>query len=170
MAEALNLPIKMVTGYKGTAEIRLACESGELDGTVRTMDSMRADWKKAWEAGDVIVVLQATSKPIPDLPGVPLAVQLAKTPEARTLIEVGIQHPSNYMRPYVLPPGTPKDRVQIIRNAFIAALEDKELRAEAEKSRLSIDYLSGDELQKLVSGLFNQDAALLAKLKDIIYR
>jgi hypothetical protein len=131
---------------------------------------MRVDWKKAWETGEVVVVLQATSKPLPDLPGVTRAVQIAKTDEARRLIELGIQDPSRYVRPYVLPPGTPKERVQIIRNAFKAVLEDKELRAEAEKSLMSTDYVTGDELEKLVLGLFNQDASLLAKLKDIIYR
>ncbi len=169
LREALSLPIQIVSGYKGTAQIRLACETGELDGTCRTMDSMKVDWKKAWTSGEVAVALQATPKEIPELPGVPLAIKFAKSAEARKLIEVGIHDASRYVRSYVLPPGTPKDRVQTIRNAFIETLKDKELRAEADKAQLSLGYVTGEELEKLVSSLFSLDPAWLAKLNRILY-
>ena len=85
LAATTALPIQLVSGYKGTAEIRLAAESGELAGGCWTWDSIRSTWSKAIQSGEAIVVLQAVSKPHPDLPNVPLAQSLAKTDEARQL-------------------------------------------------------------------------------------
>jgi hypothetical protein len=65
-------------------------------------------------------VLQALPKPHPDLPKVPLAINYAKTEEARQLIQVGIHDAADIARPFVMPPGTPKDRVQLMRSAFVA--------------------------------------------------
>jgi tripartite-type tricarboxylate transporter receptor subunit TctC len=166
--EALGLPIQLVSNYKGTAQIRLACEGGELDGTCRTLDSMRMDWKKAWETGEVVIVLQATPTPLPELPGVPLAMNYAKTSEAQQLIQAGIYDPGQYFRPYILPPSTPKELVQILRDAFMGTMRDPEFMAEAAKAKMSLDPVSGEELEKLVLGIFKVDRALVSKLKAIL--
>ena len=71
--------------------------------------------------------LQLTGKPFPDLPNVPLAINLAKSDEARRLIQVGLQNTGAFARPFVLPPGTPKDRVQTLRRAFQETLKDPAL-------------------------------------------
>ena len=127
LAVTTSLPIQLVAGYKGTSEIRLAAEGGELAGGCWTWDSIRATWSKAIDSGNAVVVLQILAKPHPELPNVPLAINLAKSEEARQLIQVGIQEPSEYYRPYVLPPGTPKERVQILRRAFQETLKDSDL-------------------------------------------
>ena len=165
----LALPIQVVSGYRGTAEIRLAVDSGELAGACWSWESMRSTWRSALDAGDVVPVVQATGKPFPDLPNVPLAINLAKSDEARRLIQVGLQDTGAFARPFVLPPGTPKERVQILRRAFQEALKDPALLAEAEKAKLTLDPVTGDELEKMVGELFTLDAALLAKLKGIFY-
>src|SRR5262249_3671161 len=85
-------------------------------------ESMRPTWRRALEAGDAIPVVQVTSKPLADLPKVPQAISLAKTDEARRLIQVRVQDGSAYSRLFIGPPGTPKDRVQVLRTAFVAAL------------------------------------------------
>ncbi len=167
---ALGLPIQVVTGYKGTAEIRLAAESGEVAGACWAWESMRATWRRALEAGDAIPLVQVTSKPLADLPKVPLAISLAKTDEARRLIQVGIQDGSAYSRPFIAPPGTPKDRVQVLRKAFVAALSDPALRAEADRAQLTLDPVSGEELERLVAGLFSLDPPFVDKLKSILHR
>ncbi|HUF41584.1 MAG TPA: tripartite tricarboxylate transporter substrate-binding protein, partial [Verrucomicrobiae bacterium] len=131
LAAATPLPIQLVTGYKGTSQIRLAAEGGELAGGCWTWDSIRATWTKAIASGDAVVVLQIRAEPHPELPKVPLASSLAKNEEARQLMQVGIQEPSEYYRPYVLPPGTPNDRVEILRKAFQATLKDPEFLADA---------------------------------------
>ena len=154
--------------YKGTAEIRLAAESGELAGGCWTWDSIRATWSKAIDSGTAVVVLQILSKPHPELPNVPLAIHLAKSEEARQLIQVGIQEPSEYYRPYVLPPGTPKERVQILRRAFQETLKDPDLLVDAKKARLDIEPVSGEEMEKMVAALFKLNPRMIAKLKEIL--
>ncbi|MDH3446110.1 MAG: hypothetical protein OEN50_19460, partial [Deltaproteobacteria bacterium] len=168
LAVTTALPIQLVAGYKGTSDIRLAAESGEIAGGCWTWDSIRATWTKAIESGAAVMVLQILSKPHHELPNIPLAVNLAKNDEARRLIEVGIQDPANYYRPYVLPPGTPKDRVEILRKAFQDTLKDSDLLAEAKKARLDIEPKTGEEMEKLVAGLFKLDPNMVAKLKSIL--
>jgi tripartite-type tricarboxylate transporter receptor subunit TctC len=163
----LGLPIQLVAGYKGTSEIRLAAESGEIAGGCWTWDSIRATWTKAVQSGDTVVVLQILPKSHPELPNVPLAINYAKSEEARQLIQVGIQDPSEYYRPYVLPPGTPKDRALILRKAFHETMKDPEFLSDAKKSRLDIEPVTADELERTVAGLFKLSPSLVAKLKEI---
>jgi tripartite-type tricarboxylate transporter receptor subunit TctC len=165
---ALNLPIQVVSGYKGTADIRLAAESGELAGGCWQWESIKSTWRTGLDSGDVVVVLQVASKPLPDLPNVPLAIDLAKTEEARKLIQLGIQDQGAITRLYAVPPGTPKERVQLLRKAFISTLKDRHFVAEAKKSRLEIDPTTGEELEKIVQNLFGLDNHLLARLKEAL--
>ena len=166
---ALGLPVQVVSGYKGTADIRLAADSGELAGACWAWESMRATWRAGLEGGQVVVVLQLTDKGFPDLPGVPLAINLAKTDEARQLIQMA-HYAGAYARPFYLPPGVPKDRVRTLRTAFEATLKDPAFIAEAERTKLTIEPVSGDELTRMIHGLFTLDPTLLAKLKAILYQ
>lgn len=165
---ALGLPIQLVTGYKGTAPIKLAAEGGELDGSCWAWESIKVMWRQGLEAGDAHIVLQAVPKAVPDLAKVPVAIELAKTAEARKLIQVGIHDTASITRPYALPPGTPKDRVQTLRRAFSETLKDKEFLAEAAKSKLDVDPVSGEEIEKIVAGLFKLDSATVAKMSEIL--
>jgi len=164
-----GLPIQLVSGYKGTADIRLAAESGELSGGCWGWESVRVTWRKALESGDAVVVLQANRKNHPELAKVPQAMSLAKTDEGRKMIEVGIHGDSEIVRTYTLPPGTPKDRVQIMRKAFEATLKDPEFVADAKKADLNINLVPGEEVEKIIAGLFKLDPGLVAKLKDVLY-
>jgi len=166
---ALGLPIQLVTGYKGTADVRLAADSGELAGGCWGWDSISVTWRKALDSGDVAVILQANRKNHPDLPNVPQAIKLAKSDESRRMIDVGIHGDSDIVRTYTLPPGTPKDRLQILRKAFEATLRDPEFAADAKKARLNIDYIPADEIERDIAGLFKLDPGLVAKLKDVLY-
>jgi tripartite-type tricarboxylate transporter receptor subunit TctC len=165
---ALGLPTQVVAGYKGTADIRLAAESGELAGGCWGWESIRSTWKKAIDSGDVNVVLQTIPKAQPDLPKVPLAIDMAKTEEGRELIQIGIHNVSAITRPYVLPPGTPKDRVQMLRKAMADTLKDQDFLAEVKKVNFAVDPISGEELEGIIHGLFKIKPATLARLKDIL--
>lgn len=167
---ALGFPVQLVSGYKGTADIRLAVENGELAGSSWGWASMKSTWRKALDSGEVVVVLQAVPKPFPDLPQVPLAISLAKTEEARQLIELGIHSPSIFARPFVLPPATPKERLGVLEKALQETLKDKDFLAEAEKSKLDIESVTRSELEKSVAGIFKLNAALVAKLNDILFK
>ena len=167
---ALGLPIKPVSGYKGTAEVKLAMESGEVDGNCASWESAKALWRKQLESGDIIPVLQCVAKPVPEIANVPLAISYAKTDEARKLIEVAMHEPSVYARPFFVPPGTPKDRVQILRHAFEATLKDKDFLAELQQAKMALKPATGELLTSVIQGLFDLDPAMKAKLKDILYK
>jgi tripartite-type tricarboxylate transporter receptor subunit TctC len=163
----LGLPIQLASGYKGMSDIRLATESGEVAGTCL---AFRTVWQKALDAGEVIPMVQVAPKPDPVYPKVPLAINLAKTEEARKLIEVGVHDDSATSLTYTLPPGTPKDRVALLRKAFMDTMKDSEFLAEMKKAMLDVDPVSGAEVEKIIHDHFNLDAALLGKLKDIFYK
>ena len=168
LAATTALPIQLVAGYKGTSEIRMAAESGELAGGCWTWDSIRATWTKAIQSGDAVVVLQLLSKPHPELANIPLAQSLAKSDEARQLMQAGVQDPADYYRLYVLLPRTPKDRVGILRKALEDTMKDPDFLADAAKSRLDIDPVTGTELENLVRGLFKLSSSMISKLKTIL--
>ena len=164
----ISLPIQMVSGYKGTADIRLAFNSGEIAGLSNSWESTKSTWKKELETGDFVPVLQVTNKPHPELPKLPLAVNLARTDDAKKLIQTVARVHGPSVRPYVVPPGTPKDRVQILRKAFMDTMKDPEFLAEAKKASLDINPDDGAELEQNVKDIFKLDQSLIAKLKEIL--
>jgi tripartite-type tricarboxylate transporter receptor subunit TctC len=168
LAATTALPIQLIAGYKGTSEIRMAAESGELAGGCWTWDSMRATWTRAITSGDAVVVLQILSRPHRELPDVPLATKYAKNDEARQLIQVGIEEPAEYYRPYALPPGTPRDRVQLLRRAFLQTMKDPEFLADAQKAKLDVEPVSGEELENKIGRLAKLKPSMISRLKDIL--
>jgi tripartite-type tricarboxylate transporter receptor subunit TctC len=166
---ALNLPIQVISGYKGTADMRIAAESGEIDGTTWGWDSMRGTWQKAIESGTVAIVLQTVPKAFADLPKVPLAIDLAKTAEGKQLIEYGIHYPSKITKTLALPPGTPSDRAQILQKALQETVNDREFVAEADKAKIGLAPVTADDMKKTVEGIFKIDPAIMAKLKTILF-
>lgn len=167
---ALGLPIQVVSGYKGTSQIRLAAESGELAGGCWSWESMRATWRKALETGEVVPVVQVAPRPFPGTGHVPLAIDFATSEEARGLIQIGVHDSSALARPFALSPGTPRRHVAVLRKAFLDTLEDPAFAAEAQKAHLMIDPVSGEALAKLIAELFTLDSAVLARLKAALER
>ncbi len=165
---ALGLPIHLVRGYRGTPEIRLAAEAGEIAGGCWQWESIKVTWRNALVANQVAVVLQAGSRALPDLPKVPLALDLAKTDEARQLLRFGIIVPTTIARVYALPPMTPAERVRTLRPAFLMTLRDPQFLAETEKIKLDVDPIPGEELERLVGELFQLDPAVTAKLRELL--
>ena len=115
-----------------------------------------------------MVVLQLTYKPHPELPKVPTGLSLAKTDDARAILKAAILDPNAITRLYSLPPGTPKDRVELLQKAFRDTMKDAEFLAEAQKGKLDLEPLSGEEVEKLVSGFFKVEPSLVSKLKEIL--
>ena len=165
----LDLPTHIISGYKSIGDIRLAAEAGEVDGICGVgWQVFKAAWRRAIEAGDVLVVLQMVPQAHPDLPHVPLAINFAKTEEARQLIKAGIHDSGAFVFVYALPPATPKDRVGILRQAFLNTMKDPEFLIEAKKANFEIDPVTGEELQGIIRGLFKLDAAIVSKLREIL--
>ena len=164
----IGLPIQLVSGYKGTADVRLAFNSGEVSGLSNSWESTKSTWRKELETGELKLVLQATLKPHPEFPKLPMALNYAKTEEAKRLISTVARVHGPTVRPYVLPPGTPKDRVQLIRKAFMDTMNDPEFLAEAKKANLDINADDGAALEQNVKEILKLDPALVAKLKEIL--
>ncbi len=165
---ALEMPVKIVEGYKGTAKIRLAAEGGEVAGGCWAWESVKVTWRKGIESGEVVPVIQINPQPHPDLKDVPNAIELAKTEKGRQLLTAGVHNTAAITRFYSLPPGTPKDRVKVLQDAFMATMRDPEFLAEASKARLDIDPKSGAEVKQIVAGFFDMDPTLLATLREIL--
>jgi len=165
---ALGLPLQLVSGYKGTADIRIAAESGEVAGFCTGWESFKSTWRKSLDSGDAFIALQAVPKPHAELLKVPLAINYAKTDEAKKLIKVGAHDPGTLARPFVLPPGTPKDRVLTLRKAFAETMNAPEFLADAKKGNLDINPLTGEEVARTVENLFKIEAPIAAKLRQIL--
>lgn len=165
----VGVPIQLVSGYKGTADIKLAVNSGELQGLVNSWESFKSGWIKEIQNGEVMVILQIyPGGRHPDLPKVPSILDYVKGDEARKIVQSGAYDYASIARPYVLPPGTPKDRVQILRKALADTYKDPEFLADAKKARLDMAPLSGEELEKIVERTYRLDKNLIAKLQEIL--
>jgi tripartite-type tricarboxylate transporter receptor subunit TctC len=165
---ALGLPVQLIEGFKGTANIRVAAEGGEVDGGCWTWASIRTTWANGLESGMVKAIVQVNTKKAEDIPHVPNAIDYAKTPDARTLIDSGIHAPSAILRAYALPPGTPTSRVELLRTAFNTTMKDPEFLAEMKKSKLEINGLTGAEVDSIVKKLFRMDTKTVAKVRDVL--
>ena len=164
---ALGLPMQIVEGYKGGAEARLAVESAEVDSFCGSWQATKGAWRGALESGKIRVVVQITLKSHSELKDVPLAINYAKTDEAKLLLRVA-DNVHGYQFPYSVPPGTPKDRLQILQEAFMKTLRDPELLAEAKKAQLEIDPVDGPTLAKTFTSLYELTPSLVSKLKEIL--
>jgi tripartite-type tricarboxylate transporter receptor subunit TctC len=168
LAAMINLPAQVITGYKGTAETRLAFNNGEVQATSNAWESTKSTWRNELDSGTLKVVLQATLKSHPELKQIPVAYDLAKTDEAKTLLATVLRANSPTVRPFMAPPATPNDRLQILRKAFMETWRDPELIAEAKKARLDIESADGAELEQNIKEMFKLEPAQIAKLKEIL--
>jgi tripartite-type tricarboxylate transporter receptor subunit TctC len=164
-----TLPIQLIEGYKGVADVRLAAEAGEVAGFCSSWEGTKTSWRNVLESNEGLVVLQAVPKPHPDLPKVPLAIDQIQSKEGRDLFNLVVHDIGGTInRLYSLPPGTPKDRVKTLQKAFQDTLKDPEFLADAKKARLDIDPLTGEEIEKAVAQTKSIPAATIAKLKNVI--
>lgn len=164
----VGLPLQLVTGYKGTSEIRLAFNGGEVSGVSISWESAKSTWRKEVESGEMNVVLQANTKSHPELTKIPVSINLAKTDEAKKLMQIVLQAHGPTVRPFVLPPRTPKERVQTLRKAFADTMKDPEFLAEMKKGNLDLNPTDGATLEQNVREIMKLEPALVAKLKEIL--
>ena len=138
LKDALGLPMQIIAGYKGTAEIRLAIDANEVAGLRACLGIDQSDVAQATGLRGSESRLQNTAAPHAELPDVPLAVSLAKTEAGRKLIELALHDVGAITYLYSFPPGTPKDRVPNFPPSFPATLKDPEFVAEAKRATSSL--------------------------------
>jgi hypothetical protein len=95
-------------------------------------------------------------------------MDLGANNEDRQLLEAGIQFPALLGLTYALPPATPKDRVQLLRKAFMDTVSSSEFLADTHKSKLNVDPSPGEELERTINRLFKLSPATVSRLKDIL--
>ncbi len=142
--------MKIVTGYPGGNEISLALERGELGGRCAWSWSAVKATRISWvEQKQVHIFVQLGLSKHPDLPHVPLVVDLAKTADERDIARLVFAR-QQFAWPFVAPPGVPKDRAEALRAAFNATMQDKAYLAEAEKAKLEIMPVAGEDIERLI--------------------
>ena len=145
---------KVISGYT-TSTMRLALEKGEVDGicglAYQTYKNVSADWianKK------INVLVQMGLTKLPELPDVPLAVDLLPNPIDRQVLEL-IVLPQEFGRPFIAPPGVPAERMAVYRAAFQKTVKDPQFIADSDKERMNIDVLDDKEIVALLDRAYN---------------
>ena len=170
LRKAAGADFTLVTGYKGTAEIGLAVERGEVDGLCgwdwSSLKAQKSDWLRDKK---VNILLQLSLEPEAELTkmGVPPVWQFIKNDDDKKAVELIVSQ-QVFGRPFVAPPGTPAEAVKILRDAFSAAMKDKELLADAEKAKIDINALDGAKVQDVVTKVYASPPAVVARAKELI--
>jgi tripartite-type tricarboxylate transporter receptor subunit TctC len=163
----LGTRLTTIGGYPGTNEILLAVERGELDGIVGySWGVARSGNKDLLESGKLKIVMQLALGKHTELPTIPLVTDFVTNPEDKKVLEVIFSRQS-MGRPLVAPPGLDPRLAHVLRAGFAAAMNDPELLAESARTGLEINFVSGDDVQALVEGLYRSPPAVVARAQAI---
>jgi hypothetical protein len=164
----LGTRFKIVTGYPGGNDIDLAMERREVQGRCSwSWTSLKATHLPWLVERKINVLFQMGLSKHPDLPDVPLIMDLAKSAEDSAILKL-IFARQVMAWPYLAPPGVPQARVDVLRKAFADAMTDKELLADAERSKLEIRPVAGADIQKLVEEVYETPAAITQKAAEFL--
>jgi tripartite-type tricarboxylate transporter receptor subunit TctC len=160
LEEFAGFDFKLVPGYSSSADVMLALERKEVDGRAGSYDSI----KPFIDRGLVRPIIRNRTS-APGIEKLAVDENLATSQQGKVIMAVNAV-PTQIYRPFVAPPGTAKDALKILRDAFANALKDKDLLAEAAKGKMGIDYTSPEDALKVISEVLNQPpdvVQLLAK-------
>jgi len=164
----LGTKMKIVTGYPGGNDVSLAMERGEVQGRCgwswSSVIATRKDW---YDSKKIHVLVQMSLAKHPDLPNVPLILDLAKTPEQKQILTLVFARQA-LGRPYMAPPGVPQDRAEALRKAFMDTMKDPEFLAEADKAKLEITPIDGEKVQQIVVDAYKVDPAIAKKTEELL--
>jgi tripartite-type tricarboxylate transporter receptor subunit TctC len=161
---------EIVSGYKGSVDILLAIERGEVDGMCgydwTSLRTQRPQWLAEKK---VNIILQVALEPEATLTkmGVPQIYKYVKNDEDKKIIDLVITQ-QVFGRPYFLPAGTPPERVKLMRDAFDATVKDPAFLEDAKKTRLDIEPIGGAKIQTMIEGLYAAPAALVERAKGAV--
>jgi tripartite-type tricarboxylate transporter receptor subunit TctC len=160
----------VVAGYRGTPDIALAMERGEVDGVCgwdwSSFKSQKPDWLRD---NKVNVILQVGLEPHAELTrmGVPSVFKYIKSEEDRKVVELVISQ-QVFQRSYIAPPGIPAEQLNTLRTAFDATMADKQFLDDAEKLRIEISPLPGGKVQELVQKLHSAPKDVVERARQAI--
>jgi tripartite-type tricarboxylate transporter receptor subunit TctC len=160
----LGTKFKLVLGYKGSSEAMLAVERGEVEGHSTSWVALKVAHPAWITEKSVNIVVQFALKRHPEMPEVPTAIELARTDEQRAIL-APVMNGAEVGSAFFTTPGVPADRLTALRRAFDATMQDAEFLADVERTRLSVNPLTGEELQKLIAEVSNLAPDLLEKIR-----
>jgi tripartite-type tricarboxylate transporter receptor subunit TctC len=162
----IGTKFKLVMGYRGSNEAMLALERGEVEGHSTAWSAVKVakpDWLRD---KTVTLIVQFALKRHPELPEIPTAVELARNEEEGQVL-AAIMNASEVGTAFFTTPGIPPDRLAALRRAFDATMKDPEFLAEAEKVRLGVSPMTGEEVHRLVAEVSGLPPALLEKVRAV---
>ena len=170
LKKAAGAMFDLVAGYKGTADIFLAMERGEVDGMCgldwASLKSQRPDWVRNKTAS---ILAQINLEPEAELTrlGVPQIWKFIRSEDDKKAVELIISQ-QVFGRPYIAPPGVPAEPIRILRTGFAATMRDKEFLADAERTRIDVLPSAGERVQQLVEQLYATPKSTVERAKDLI--
>jgi tripartite-type tricarboxylate transporter receptor subunit TctC len=164
----LGTKMRVISGYPGGNEIGLAMERGEVQGRCGwSWSSVKSTHQKWLDEKKFAVLVQLALEKHPDIPAVPLIVDLAKNDEQRQILKL-IFARQVMGRPFLAPPDIPRDRAEVLRKAFMDTMKDKDFLADTERSQMEITPVPGDELEKLVREIYSTPPAVAQQASAIL--
>jgi tripartite-type tricarboxylate transporter receptor subunit TctC len=159
--------IKIITGYPGSAEERLAIERGELDGGCGAWSSNPPSWLAE---NKIVPLVKFTSGPIPNLTdNVPFAGSFLKTEDDKTILDL-LTGADVLGRPYVVSKAVPATRLEVLRKGFDATLLDPQFIAEADKMQLPlVGPVTGAEATRIIEKIYAAPPALVERVRQILH-
>jgi tripartite-type tricarboxylate transporter receptor subunit TctC len=167
--DLVGTKIKVINGYKGQPEEFQAVEKGELDGLFMSGWSGpgRAYVREQIGKGQMRLLVQMAPASDPQHMDTPTILDLVSVPQDRQIVALVLDRMA-LGRPIVAPPDIPADRVRLLRTAFRQAIEDPELRADAQTLRLAIDPIFGDEAQVIIARLYGSPPDVVERTRKIV--
>jgi tripartite-type tricarboxylate transporter receptor subunit TctC len=162
LKEFLGLNLKIVTGYSSSADIMLAIERKEVDGRAGSLTSITPFIDRKL----VRAVMRARAVE-PGIEQLPMDESWAPNARAKAIMALR-SAPEVIGRPYVMPPGTPEETAKIMREAFAKVMSDKELMAEASKAKMDLNFVHGDEAQKVIKEVLEQPKDIVDEFSKYI--
>jgi tripartite-type tricarboxylate transporter receptor subunit TctC len=162
----LGFKYRVIAGYPGGSEMNLAMLRGEVDGRgTFSWTSLKPHLKEWIESGELNILYQQGLRKHPDIPKIPLVMELTDDPEIKKVLTVQFTA-FELGRPYFLPENVPADRVAAIRNAFNMAMKDKALLADADKLDQEINPYTGEEMQRVLGEVYATPRNLIERLAN----
>jgi tripartite-type tricarboxylate transporter receptor subunit TctC len=158
--------LKLISGYPGTGEERIAMERGEIEAMSQPWPIIRTELSHWLEEKKISLLVQTGVDKNPGLPGVPRMIDLARSTEDGALLTL-FSTPSTIGRAVVAPPGLPTARIAELRRAFVDTLQDPALVRDVERAKLDLEPLPGEELQAAVGSAGKFSPELIARAQRI---
>ena len=170
MEGVLGVDFRIISGYPGSAEIDIAMERGEVDGRCGWSWSSLAATHMDWvHEGKINLLVEISLRRHPDLQalGVPWLMDMAETEEDRQILRLILSR-GLIGRPFIAPPDIPPERVAALQNAFDEMVRDPEFLAEAERMRLEISPLTGEQAAALIDEVYSTPAPIVERARAML--